>query len=97
MVDHSGIYITALLFCSLCLPESSMDLHVIGQSCSFSGFWSSEYGRQGPMVPIQHDPLVQFRSLLSLLSFSDKTKLPFLPILSFEILNIFIMIRLMSL
>jgi hypothetical protein len=46
-------------YCSLCLQESSMDRHVIGQYCLFSGFLSLEYGLLGHTVPIQHDPLVQ--------------------------------------
>lgn len=46
-----------LLFnvCSLCLPESSMDLHATGQSCLCFGFLSLVYGLHGRMVLILHN------------------------------------------
>ncbi|KAL1354350.1 hypothetical protein AAHE18_05G035900 [Arachis hypogaea] len=42
--------LTVVVFFSafLCLLESSTDLHVIGQSCSFSGFLCLQYGLHGP-------------------------------------------------
>lgn len=41
--------------CSLCLPESSMDLHATGQSCLSFGFLSLAYGLRGHMVLMRHD------------------------------------------
>ncbi len=45
----------AFEFCSLCLPELSMDLHATGRSCLSFGFLSLVYGLHGLVVLIRHD------------------------------------------